>query len=88
MKSKKFEPKIVEGKVNPAKESFLKEEYQDVINFYINTTPYQHLFFLDLIKDNLTFFSPNHKEVFTIDEEYTMNFNGQFIQINIKRFCF
>mgnify|MGYP003630617862 CR=1 FL=1 len=80
MKSKKFEPKIVEGKVNPAKESFLKEEYQ----IYINTTPYQHLFFLDLIKDNLTFFSPNHKEVFTIDEEYTMNFNGPFIQINIK----
>ena len=31
MKNKKFEPKIIEGKVNPAKESSLKEEYQDVV---------------------------------------------------------
>jgi len=84
MKSKKFEPKIVEGRVNPAKESSLKEEYQDVVDFYINTTPYQHMFFLDLIKDNLTFFSDQHKEVFTVDEEYTMNFNGPFLQIPIK----
>ena len=84
MKNKKFEPKIVEGKVNPAKEASLKVEYQDVVDFFVNTTPYQHMFFLDLIKDRLTFFSPIHKECFNVDEEYTMNFNGPFIQINIK----
>ena len=84
MKNKKFEPKIKEGRVNPAKEASLKEEYQDVVDFFVNTTPYQHMFFLDLIKDRLTFFSDNHKESFEIDEEYQMNFNGPFIQINIK----
>ena len=84
MKNKKFEPKIVEGKVNPAKESSLKEEYQDVVDFFINTTPYQHMFFIELIKERLTFFNTETKECFDIDEEYTMNFNGPFLQIPIK----
>ena len=84
MKNKKFEPKIVEGKVNPAKEASLKEEYQDVVDFFINTTPYQHMFFLDLIKDRLTFFNAETKECSDVDEEYQMNFNGPFLQIPIK----
>ena len=76
--------KIVDGKVNPEKESLLKQEYQDVVDFYINTTPYQHMFFLDLIKERLTFFNAETKECFDIDEEYQMNFNGPFLQIPIK----
>tara|TARA_R110002167_G_scaffold65877_2_gene186512 strand:+ start:404 stop:658 length:255 start_codon:yes stop_codon:yes gene_type:complete len=84
MKNKKFEPKIIEGKVNPAKEASLKEEYQDVVDFFINTTPYQHMFFLDLIKDRLTFFNAETKECSDVDEEYQMNFNGPFLQIPIK----
>ena len=84
MKNKKFEPKIIEGKVNPAKESSLKEEYQDVVDFFINTTPYQHMFFVELIKERLTFFNAETKECFDIDEEYQMNFNGPFLQIPIK----
>ena len=84
MKNKKFEPKIVEGKVNPAKEASLKEEYQDVVDFFVNTTPYQHMFFLDLIKDRLTFFNAETKECSDVDEEYQMNFNGPFLQIPIK----
>mgnify|MGYP003650926381 FL=1 len=84
MKNKKFEPKIVEGKVNPAKEASLKEEYQDVVDFFINTTPYQHMFFLDLIKERLTFFNAETKECSDVDEEYPMNFNGPFLQIPIK----
>jgi len=81
---KKFDPTIVDGKVNPEKESTLKKEYQDVIDFYINTTPYQHMFFMDLIKERLTFFNAEKSECFDIDEEYTMNFNGPFLQIPIK----
>ena len=84
MKNKKFEPKIVQGKINPAKESSLKEEYQDVVDFFINTTPYQHMFFIELIKERLIFFNTETKECFDIDEEYTMNFNGPFLQIPIK----
>ena len=45
--------KVINNKVNPDTEGHLKKEYQDVVDFYINTTPYQHLFFLDLIKQNL-----------------------------------
>tara|TARA_R110000803_G_scaffold200049_1_gene264271 strand:+ start:314 stop:565 length:252 start_codon:yes stop_codon:yes gene_type:complete len=81
---KKTNNKIVNGKVNPEKESLLKQEYQDVVDFYINTTPYQHMFFIDLIKDRLTFFSEKHSECFDIDEEYQINFNGPFLQIPIK----
>ena len=84
MKNKKFEPKIKEGKVNPAKEATLKNDYQDVVDFYINTTPYQHMFFIELIKERLTFFYAETKEGFDIDEEYVMNFNGPFLQIPIK----
>ena len=84
MKNKKFEPKIKEGKVNPAKEATLKNDYQDVVDFYINTTPYQHMFFIELIKERLTVFNAETKEGFDIDEEYVMNFNGPFLQIPIK----
>jgi len=84
MKNKKFDATIVDGKVNPEKESTLKKEYQDVVDFYINTTPYQHMFFLDLIKDRLTFFDAKKSECFDMDEEYQMNFNGPFLQIPIK----
>ena len=81
---KKFDPTIVDGKVNPEKESTLKKEYQDVIDFYINTTPYQHMFFMDLIKERLTFFNAEKSECFDIDKEYQMNFNGPFLKIPIK----
>ena len=84
MKNKKFEPKIKEGKVNPAKEATLKNDYQDVVDFFINTTPYQHMFFVELIQERLTFFNAETKECVDIDEEYQMNFNGPFLQIPIK----
>ena len=76
--------KVINNKVNPDTEGHLKKEYQDVVDFYINTTPYQHLFFLDLIKQNLSFFSEKHSESFTVDEDYHILFNGPYIQLNIK----
>jgi len=81
---KKFEPKVKNGKVNLEKDATLKQEYQDVIDFFVNTTPYQHMFFIDLIKERLTFFNADKSECFDVDEEYTFNFNGPFIQIPIK----
>ncbi len=62
----------------------LKKEYQEVVDFFIKTAPYQHMFFIELIKEHITFSSDNHKEIFTIDEEQEMRFNGPFIQIPIK----
>ena len=76
--------KVINNKVNPKTEGCLKKEYQDVVDFYINTTPYQHMFFLDLIKENLSFFSEKHQECFSVDEEYPLGFNGPYVQVNIK----
>tara|TARA_R110000803_G_scaffold92531_1_gene160032 strand:+ start:1033 stop:1287 length:255 start_codon:yes stop_codon:yes gene_type:complete len=84
MSNKKKEYLVKDNKVNMEKEGLLKDKYQEVIDFYINSTPYQHLFFLDLIKDRLTFFNVNDHETFEVDEEHTTCFNGMFIQIPIK----
>ena len=48
MSNKKKEYLVKDNKVNMEKEGLLKDKYQEVIDFYINSTPYQHLFFLDL----------------------------------------
>tara|TARA_R110000851_G_scaffold318133_2_gene481848 strand:- start:162 stop:416 length:255 start_codon:yes stop_codon:yes gene_type:complete len=84
MSNKKKEYLVKDNKVNMEKEGLLKDKYQEVIDFYINSTPYQHLFFLDLIKDRLTFFNLNDREMLEVDEEHTTCFNGMFIQIPIK----
>tara|TARA_R110000796_G_scaffold31780_1_gene83912 strand:+ start:997 stop:1251 length:255 start_codon:yes stop_codon:yes gene_type:complete len=84
MSNKKKEYLVKDNKVNMEKEGLLKDKYQEVIDFYINSTPYQHLFFLDLIKDRLTFYNIEDHEMLEVDEEHTTCFNGMFIQIPIK----
>jgi hypothetical protein len=58
--------------------------YKQVIEFYNNSTPKQHQYFLELISDNITLFNAETKECFEFDEEYSINFNGTKHQINIK----
>tara|TARA_R110001632_G_scaffold183324_6_gene303421 strand:- start:950 stop:1138 length:189 start_codon:yes stop_codon:yes gene_type:complete len=62
----------------------MKAPYQKVIDFYNNTSPKQHQFFLQLISNNITFFNTGSKESFKIDEEYLIDFNGICHQVNIK----
>jgi len=62
----------------------MKAPYKKVIDFYNKTTPEQHQFFLNLISDKITFFNTDTKEEFTIDEEWSISFNGIYHQINIK----
>tara|TARA_Y100000385_G_scaffold23199_1_gene22427 strand:- start:2344 stop:2532 length:189 start_codon:yes stop_codon:yes gene_type:complete len=62
----------------------MSKEFEQVLEFYKNSTPRQHQMFLDLISDKMTFFNIYTKECFDVDEEYVINFNGIFHQINIK----
>jgi len=62
----------------------MKTQYKDVIDFYNNSTPKQHQYFLELISDNITLFNDETSECFEIDKEYSINFNGTKHQINIK----
>ena len=59
------------------------KDFQQVMNFYRNTTPKQKQMFLNLISDTLTFF--DGETSYNVDVEYTINFNGIYHQINIKK---
>tara|TARA_R100001530_G_scaffold123562_1_gene91512 strand:+ start:804 stop:998 length:195 start_codon:yes stop_codon:yes gene_type:complete len=60
------------------------EEFNEVMEFYRNSTPKQHQQFLNLIADKLTFFNYEQGKEYTVDEEYLINFNGIYHQINVK----
>lgn len=62
----------------------MKTKYQKVVDFYNKTTPEQHQFFIQLISDKMFFFHEESKKTFEVDEEYIVNFNGAYHQINIK----
>jgi hypothetical protein len=62
----------------------MKTRYKEVIDFYNNSTPKQHQYFLELISDKITLFNAETKECFKFDEEYIISFNGTQHQINIK----
>ncbi len=62
----------------------MKTQYKEVIDFYNNSTPKQHQYFLQLISQNIMLFNAESKECFEFDEEYSINFNGTQHQINIK----
>ena len=59
------------------------KEFQQVMNFYRDTTPKQKQIFLNLISDTLTFF--DGKTSYNVDTEFITNFNGIYHQINIKK---
>ncbi len=62
----------------------MRTKYQKVIDFYNETSPNQHQYFLQLISQNIMLFNVETKECFEFDEEYSINFNGTKHQINIK----
>jgi len=62
----------------------MRAKYQKVIDFYNETSPNQHQYFLQLISQNIMLFNSDTKECFEFDEEYSINFNGIYHQINIK----
>ena len=59
------------------------KDFQQVIDFYRDTTPKQKQIFLNLISDTLTFF--DGKNSYNVDTEYNINFNGIYHQINITK---
>lgn len=61
----------------------MKTKYKKVIEFYNTTTPEQHAYFLELIRNSLSFYSEEHQQFFTPDEETMIYLNGALIQIDI-----
>ena len=59
------------------------KEFQQVMNFYRDTTPKQKQMFLNLISDTLMFF--DGETSYKIDNEFFTNFNGTYHQINITK---
>ena len=59
------------------------KNFQQVIDFYRNTTPKQKQIFLNLISDTLTFF--DGETSYKVDDEFLTNFNGIYHQINITK---
>ena len=59
------------------------KEFQQVMDFYRDTTPKQKQIFLNLISDTLTFF--DGETSYNIDTEFITNFNGIYHQINITK---
>ena len=59
------------------------KEFQQVMDFYRNTTPKQKQIFINLISDTLTFFDGENS--YNIDTEFITNFNGIYHQINITK---
>ena len=57
------------------------KNFQQVMDFYRNTTPKQKQIFLNLISDTLTFF--DGETSYKVDNEVFTNFNGIYHQINI-----
>jgi len=60
------------------------KEFEQVINFYLNTTPVQHQMFLRLILDKISVFNVETSESLETDEESDVTFNGIFHQINVR----
>ena len=59
------------------------KDFQQVMDFYRDTTPTQKQMFLNLISDTLMFFDGENG--YNVDNEYTINFNGTYHQINITK---
>jgi hypothetical protein len=59
------------------------KEFQQVMDFYRDTTPKQKQIFLNLISDTLTFF--DGQTSYNVDTEFITNFNGIYHQINITK---
>jgi hypothetical protein len=59
------------------------KDFQQVMDFYRDTTPKQKQMFLNLISDTLMFFDGENG--YNVDNEYTINFNGTYHQINIAK---
>jgi len=60
------------------------EEFNEVMEFYRNSTPKQKQYFLNLISDKLLFFNYEQGKEYEPDNEYSIGFNGIYHQINIK----
>ena len=59
------------------------KDFQQVMDFYRDTTPTQKQMFLNLISDTLTFF--DGQTSYNVDTEFITNFNGIYHQINITK---
>ena len=59
------------------------KDFQQVMDFYRDTTPKQKQIFLNLISNELMFFDGENS--YTIDNEFFTNFNGTYHQINITK---
>lgn len=59
------------------------KEFQQVMDFYRDTTPKQKQIFINLISDTLTFF--DGETSYNVDTEFITNFNGIYHQINITK---
>ena len=59
------------------------KDFQQVMNFYRDTTPKQKQIFLNLISDTLMFF--DGETSYNVDTEFITNFNGIYHQINITK---
>ncbi len=59
------------------------KDFQQVMDFYRDTTPKQKQIFLNLISDTLTFF--DGQTSYNVDTEFITNFNGIYHQINITK---
>ena len=59
------------------------KDFQQVMDFYRDTTPKQKQIFLNLISDTLTFFDGQNS--YNVDTEFITNFNGIYHQINITK---
>ena len=46
----------------------MKTQYEQVIDFYNNSTPKQHQYFLQLISDNITLFNAETGTCYEFDE--------------------
>jgi len=62
----------------------MNEPYKKVIEFYKNSSPKQHQYFLNLISDQMTFFNQETREEYELDPEFFTDFNGIFHQLNLK----
>lgn len=60
-----------------------KKEFQQVMDFYRDTTPKQKQMFLNLISNELMFF--DGETSYNVDDECYTNFNGIYHQINITK---
>jgi hypothetical protein len=59
------------------------KDFQQVMDFYRDTTPKQKQIFLNLISDTLMFF--DGETSYNVDTEFITNFNGIYHQINITK---